>query len=79
MSDHKFNKGQEVMIPNFLINGNRMDIQGVVTRPLYNRQSQTWRFEVCINEAYVILDENKIVDSNEYWSNKNGSIHSSQG
>jgi hypothetical protein len=50
-----------------MINGNRMDIGAEVERYVINSDTKIWRVEVLLNDTRVILDENRLIDYNEYW------------
>ena len=63
----KFSRGQKIVVPNFMINGNRMDIGAEVERYVINSDTKIWRVEVLLNDTRVILDENRLIDYNEYW------------
>ena len=63
----KFRPHQKVVVRNFLINDNRMDIGADVQRYLFSPESKTWKVEVRINSVMVLLDEDRLVDYEEYW------------
>lgn len=67
---NKFVPGQRVIIEDFLVNGSRMNIDGTVMRYVYNSQKKLWNVETCVNETYVYLPEEKLVDFDEFWDAK---------
>ena len=60
----KFKNYQKVVVPNFLINGNRMDTWGIVEG--YDPRSS--KYLVTINSVIVYLEESKLVDFEEFWN-----------
>jgi hypothetical protein len=70
MDDSKFKKDQEVVVKDFMINGSRMDIHATVTRNIYDRERKVWRVEVYLNDTYVILDQNRLVDAKVFWGKR---------
>lgn len=65
----KFRPHQRIIVPNFLINGSRMDIGAEVIKYLPSPEG-AYRVEVRINSVLVILDESRLIDYEEYWANK---------
>lgn len=66
----KFKPWQKVVIKDFLINSSRLDIGGTVIRYVLNRITREWKVEVVINSIYVLLDESRVVDYDEYHATK---------
>lgn len=59
----KFRPHQRIIVPNFLINGVRMDIGAEVIR-----YTPSAKVEVRINSVLVVLNEDRLIDYEEYWS-----------
>lgn len=56
----KFKDGQRVIIPNFMINGTRMDVTGIVCRYIYSAILRKESVEVMINSVYILFDESQL-------------------
>ena len=67
----KFKYEQEVIVPQFMINGNRLDVPAIVQQYMFNKVSKTWDVQVLLNGVYIILKEDRLVDSIEFWKEKN--------
>lgn len=63
----KFKAHQRVVCPQFLMNGTRMDINGVVQRYVFNTETKENRVEVQINGVFVLLPEERLVDYEQFW------------
>tara|TARA_R110000868_G_scaffold66014_4_gene196976 strand:- start:345 stop:569 length:225 start_codon:yes stop_codon:yes gene_type:complete len=66
----KFKPYQRIIVPNFLINSSRLDISGTIQRYIFNRETKKWKVECVINGTFVLLDEDRIIDYDEYHANK---------
>ena len=69
--ERKFKKDQEVVVPQFLCNGNRLDVTATVNKYIYNKDTKTWDVEVVLHTCHVVLKEDRLVDSTEFWKEKN--------
>lgn len=67
MKSTKFKPGQEVIVPDFLINGSRLDMSAIVQGYVYNKQTKTWEVEVLLNNVFIMLKEERLVDSEEFF------------
>lgn len=65
----KFKNFQDVVIPGFLVNGERMDIGAKV---LENGDfiRHLGQCLVSVNSVLFTIDENKLVDAEEFWQTK---------
>ncbi len=71
MTTRRFKAGDEVVIPNLLVNSTRMDVTGTVTRYLYSGGlKRKLKVEVLFNECYLLLDEANILTAKEYHDRK---------
>lgn len=68
MNEPKFKNYQEVVIPNFLVNGDRMDIGGLIIDNDF--RVNRGKYKVRINEVIFFLPEEKLVDATEFWRQK---------
>lgn len=71
---HKFKPGQEVTISQFLINGTKLDLNATVYRYVYNKDTKTWNPELLVNGTYIVIKEDRLEDSVEFWNKKNAMI-----
>ncbi len=68
MSKPKFGNFQEVVIPGFMVNGNRMDIGGLIISNDF--RVNRGKYKVRIDGVLFLLSEEKLVDATEFWQNK---------
>lgn len=62
----KFKPEQKVILPNFLINGSRLDVPAEVKRYIHT----TNRYEIYLNSTFIYVTEERIVDEKEFWDAK---------
>ena len=66
----KFVNYQRVIIKQLMINGSRLDVGGTVQRYLMSGEPKTLKVEVEVNSVFLLLDEDQIVDYNQYHEEK---------
>jgi len=71
MNPHKFKQEQEVMVLQFMINSQRRDISATIQKYVYNRTTKDWNVEVLLNGVFIVLTEDRMVDSVQYWKEQN--------
>lgn len=67
-----FKEGQEVIILNMLLNGDRRDAGGRYVGP--GRGSKKNKHIVTVMGTHIHVDLDKIVDAQEYWDKKNKTL-----
>ncbi len=65
----KFKNFQDVVIPNFLMNGTRMHVGGKVIEDC-DHLKHRGKYLVQINTILFLLDENRLEDATEFWQNE---------
>lgn len=68
----KFKPNQKVVVPNFVMNGNVMNVTGTVQKYIWTGQYKG-KVIVTINTVDIPLDESRLVDHDEFWAKKQNS------
>jgi hypothetical protein len=63
-----FRECQDIIVLDFMINGERRDVGGRYERPA--KSDSGTRHWVIINTVRLTVDEDKIVDAQAYWDSK---------
>lgn len=66
----KFREGQQVVVLNMLINGDRRDMGGYVVGQGRGKPVRD-KIEVKVNGVSLYFPEDRLVDYEEYWASRN--------
>lgn len=72
MTSTKINKlkyGDKIVVLQLKINDTVLDITGMFGRYILDRQTKVFRAEVYVNETWIILDQDRIIEY-ENWQPK---------